>query len=297
MVHSEAMKLYVTPAPSGGAAKLLFGVLEAEKPLIYASTSSTPALSGRLIVDSETSYYDAENPRIAGEYPVHNYYQVLDLDPTLRTGIVYYHQYNAATVTPTFVRTVSVDARLPTVEPVVNVTRNLIRSRLEYHLPRYIGSNKPLRPKSGKIEILELETLERDRNLPVILLKETITPTGDEAIGKMAGEETDSNGDKWLERRFRYQARIDLLALSENPKERGELADVIHECLLADFFLYEAAGYREVKIMRAMRSGRDEENKVKFAEEITITGFVDMSVRQKLTITVTDNQSTFVPIT
>ena len=302
------MRFYATATPSGGAVRLLFGLPPTVGPLIYATTAATPPdLSNpnhgaRLVVapaanftahfsnviqgDSTLGLYEAESVHIALEHPQLRYFQMLDLHESLRQHpTIHYHMRHGVTWI-----TRAVNAQTPRTTALVGIARDLVRNRLSYHLGLAVAATT-LRPRAGVIPILEQETLNKDQPQPCILIRETLSPAGLDAIGKHAGQSDDQ-----LERRYRYRCRVDLLALSEVPAERTVLANVIHGAILQDFMLYDDAGYRNIEIVRSMRGAVTPDDRLQFAEEITLDGMIEVVTLEPLQVRVRDMSASLVPL-
>lgn len=287
------MRFRAIAAPSGAAARLIVGMPAGATALVVATTTATPpdptalTASDRVVIDASTDLRPSAWPFEAAATHGLAYWQTLDLDTSLRGTITHYHAW----VTTDGVRegpvTVEVDARDPVRHAVMTVARDLFRERIEYHLARAVTAGTLL-PRAGYVPVLERETLNTNDPIPVVLLRETISPTMMEGIGKdRRGDVLDaSTGKRYREEVHRYRCRIDLLAISENPTERGVLAKVIHEGLLSDFTLLEDVGYREMSIQRLMQSGSGPEGYWQFAEELAIDGIVEAVTREELRYTV-----------
>lgn len=276
--------LHVMPAPSGGAAKVVFGVPPGVAPRLYASSSATlDPDHARLLYQPGDVAHEVDAPTIARERPAQQWRALLDTDRSLRTGVVYYHLVDPSGQHDTVVA--SVDARDPLVSALIADTRTFITERLEYHLHRYLTEGRVHVP-TGEVPIYEQESLSRDNPLPCILYRESIMPAPQvEAIGKHAGTVTIA-GERFLERAHRYRARVDLLIITESPKLRNILAQLVHEALLSDYELLEEAGWREVLVQRTMRSAEAPDGYRQYGEEITLDGVIEMRSRTRLTVTV-----------
>lgn len=284
------MNLYALPLPAGAAARVVWGAPSTVAVRIIASTSATPpadpltlAAHERTLVEPGTlALPSAPLTRLMAEDGL-TYMQVMDVHPTLGTSVVYYHLFGDGVLTVT----VSVDAREPYVQAEVDATRDMLRDRIEYHLRRMVRDNL-VKPRAGYIPVLEQESMARDDPMPAVLLKETMTPSGEEGIGKHTGEtETE------VHRAYRYRARVDLLILSDNPAERTRLANRLHEALLMDMPMLEGAGWRGLAVQRSMRSGTTPEGMLIFAEEVTMDGIVEFLTRETKRYTVPAEMETY----
>jgi hypothetical protein len=281
------MKFRAAAAPSGAAARLILGMPAGGTPLVIATLSSTPpdpnalGAGDRIVIDATTPLAPSTWPFEARATHGLTYHQYLDLDTSLAGTITHYHAWVTSGTGSDGPITQEVDARAPTRTAVVSVVRDLIRARLDYHLTRAVASNR-LRPRSGYVPILQVEALHKDDPLPCLLMKEALSPTNLEGIGKHRGERTAANGDRYVEEVHRYRCRIDLLALSENPEERTILANVVHEALLVDRTLLEDAGMREPTMQRLMRSATTPEGRWQFAEDISLDSIVEAVTEERM---------------
>lgn len=293
------MKFRAIAAPSGAAARLIVGMPAGSTALVVATTSGTPpdpdALTStdRVVADASTDWRPSVWPFEAAASHALTYGQMLDLHTSLRGTITHYHAWVTTPAGTEGPVTQEVDARDPARTAVMHVARDLFRERIEYHIARAVTADI-LNPNAGYIPVLERETLNTNDPIPAILLRETISPTMLEGIGKdRRGDVLDAaTGKRYREEVHRYRARIDLLAISENPVERGLIAKVLHEGLLVDFALLEDVGYREMSIQRMMQSGNGPEGYWQFAEEIAIDGIIEAVTREEHRYTV-PSETTF----
>lgn len=287
------MKFRAIAAPSGAAARLILGMPEGATALVIATTTATapnpdaPGSTDRTVVNASTDLRPSTWPFEALATHGLTYWQTLDLDTALRGTVTTYHAWITSDGTREGPISVTVDARNPVRNAIMHVARDLFRERIEYHLARAVTAGT-LTPRAGYVPVLERETLNTNDPIPVVLLRETISPTMMEGIGKdRRGDVLDpATGKRYREEVHRYRARIDLLAISENPTERGVLAKVIHEGLLVDFALLEEIGYREMSIQRLMQSGNGPEGYWQFAEELAIDGIIEAVTREEKQYTV-----------
>jgi hypothetical protein len=280
------MRFRATPAPSGAAALLVLGLEPDATALVIATASPTPpdpsnpGASDRIVIDPSTTLRPTVWPFEAKATHDLVHWQHLDLDRSLADTVTHYHAWAVTSTTITGPITHEVDARAPARSAVVAVVRDFMRARLDYHLARAVTSGR-LRPRAGFVPVLELETLNQDDPLPCVLMKETLSPTSLEGIGKHRNERTDANGDVFTQEVHRYRARVDLLALSEQPAERTLLASVLHEGILTDRTLIEDVGYREVMVQRMMRSATTPDGRWQFAEDITVDGIIEAVTEER----------------
>lgn len=282
------MRLIVRPASAGGAVLLYFQVQEDKLPLIVATGSatppSTPLTSGRRVVNPDQRLHPTSNP--VAILTTGDWYQVLDTDRTLRSGLVYYHLFamdSSSVVSSTAHITQSADARASFVKSHVPIIRDFVRSRLEYHFDRAILDGL-VQPALNNIPVLERKSLARDEPLPCCTIQEYWSPDGESSIG----HGNTFSGDKREKRRV-YRVRIDLMVLSENPNQRTVLGAYLHECLEQDFELFSLAGYRIAQPQRSSQDAIQESGDVLYGEEINIDGTVEVYTLHDLRYTATDN--------
>lgn len=277
------LRFRATPAPSGAAALLTLGLEPDATALVIATQSAIPpdpnnlSAGERVVIDASTDLRRSAWPFEAKATHDLAHWQHLDLDTSLAGSITHYHAWSGADGPITQ----EVDARAPIRTAIVSVVRDFLRARFEYHLTRAVNTDR-LRPRAGYIPILEIEALNRDDPLPCVLMKETLSPTSLEGVGKHRGERKDAiTGDTFTQEVHRYRARVDLLALSEQPAERTLLATVLHEAILTDRTLIEDVGYREVMVQRMMRSATTPDGRWQFAEDITIDGIIEAVTEER----------------
>lgn len=286
------MRFRATPAPSGAATLLVLGLEPAATALVIATTTPTPpdpanlTSADRIVVDASTNLRPSTWPFEAKATHDLQHWQHLDYHPSLADGITHYHAWSVSGAGLVGPVTITVDARNPTRTAIVSVVRDFMRARLEYHLARAVAADR-LRPRAGYVPVLELESLHQDDPLPCVLMKETLSPANLEGIGKHRGERHDaSTGMVFTQEVHRYRARIDLLALSEQPAERTLLATVLHEGILTDRTLIEDVGYREVIVQRMMRSATTPDGRWQFAEDMSVDGIIEAVTEERQQYTV-----------
>jgi hypothetical protein len=244
------------------------------------------------VVLPNTRTFPAEVPFVAIEAPELEYRQVIDMDPSLQAGPVYYHLRIHGENDWVQVR---VDASRPRRQALVGVARDLLRPRLEWHLARAVQEGR-IRPALGYVPILEKHALAKDDPLPTILVKESITPIGI-PIGMNRGEwQPASPGQAFRENSYHYRAKVDLLILSENPSERTELANLVHGAILVDQPLLEDRGWRGIEVARFTDMALDPAGFPVFAEEISVDGELTFVVREEMVYSVSEMQTFFTPL-
>lgn len=281
------MRFRATPAPSGAATLLTFGLKPGATALVIATPTSAPpdpanpTPTDRIVVDASTHLRPSAWPFEAKATHDLQHWQYLDYHRSLADAITHYHAWSVTGGTPAGPITREVDARNPTRTAIVSIVRDFMRARLEYHLARAVTAER-LRPRAGFVPVLELEALHQDDPLPCVLMKETLSPANLEGIGKHRGERRDpATGHVFTQEVHRYRARIDLLALSEQPAERTLLATVLHEGILADRTLIEDVGYREVIVQRMMRSAPTPDGRWQFAEDMSVDGIIEAVTEER----------------
>lgn len=289
------MRLFAFPFPSGAAVRLVVGLAPGEVAHVRASPVPDPAApQARDVITPSTRLYPASSPFIAREAPEREYWQYIDLDPSLAQGPVHYYARPWGG-TGDWLH-VEVDARRATRSAIVGVARDLVRPRLEWHLSR-LAAEGAIPARWGGIPVLEQSALAQDDPLPVILLKEALSPIGS-GIGLYRGEWKDlGNGTLYREYSWRYRARVDLLILSETPAERTELGNLIHGFILVDQPLLEDRGYRGLEVSRLTQMAFDPSGAPVFGEEITLDGEVELVVREEAVYAVREGNAFFVPLT
>lgn len=285
------MRLYAFPFPSGAAVRLVVGLAPGEAPWVRASPEDDPnSPRARDVITPSTRLYPSSSPVIAREHPEREYWQYIDLDPSLGQGPVYYFARPWGGTGDWL--TVRVDASRPVRRALVGVARDLVRPRLEWHLSR-LAAEGTIPAHWGQIPILEQSALAKDDPLPVILLKELISPIGT-GIGMRRGEWKDlGNGRLYHEYSWRYRARVDMLILAENPAERTELANLVHGLILVDQPLLEDRGYRAIEVSRLTQMDFDPSGFPVFGEEITVDGEIEVVVREEALYAVPEEPETF----
>jgi len=277
------MIFLVEPLPSGAACRLTVAVGEESTTTfaVYASSLPTPPVGPpgpayRLVADGMFRWHRTAS-RIAIESPQRHWYQTVDMHPTLRAETpVYYHCLFSVgdpltvQVTPT-----------RRMEAQAVVLRDILKPRIEYALNKAIAANR-LGPRVNHVPVYEQDVLAKDQPLPAVLVKETQTFIS-QPIGGIRGEwKRLGDGKMFIERTRLYRARLDMLAISENPSERTILGNILQEMVQTDWPLLEEAGYREITDQRMTRGGQDPEGLVIFAEEVTVDGVIELVTREEM---------------
>jgi len=296
------MRFYVQPMPSGAATRVVLGLEDGLDPYVYVTRDPAPpdpANPGpaRALVTPSSRIYPAEDPLRVHPHPRLKFRQALDLDRELELGPVYYHLFATPDRGASFLGpvTVSVDAATPSRTAASFATRDLVRPRLDYHLARFVDEGR-IQPAAGYVPVLEQESLAKDDPLPAVLIKEAIIPTT-YGIGQHRGEWVDNgDGTAYREFAYRYRARLDMLVVSENPAERTELANALHDALLTDQPLLETVGYRGLTIQRMTHAAPSPEGFMVYGEEITLDGEVEMVAREELRYAVAEMETFFTPL-
>lgn len=299
------MQLYATAHASGHAVRLRWTIPEGTSPLIVSTRASTPPTNplalpptdARTIVTSATRTTDSNNPRAIKELNPGRWRQYHDLGPIQKKDAgpnfdapLTYHLYaiptSGARQGPISVTVDASDARRAADSPII---RDYLATRLRWHLRRGV-TNGTIIPQAGFVPVLEQESLAQDDPVPFVLQKEMWTENGNETIGKFRGKFRDlGNGKGYNDYTSRYRVRVDLLAVSDNPTERSDLAKLIFDGLEADKSLFQDIGLSEVTLSRSMTSGETPDGRIQFGEEITLTGNIDVVISENVLYTMQDD--------